>query len=105
MGTFVLSSPQPTYELSINPLFRRQRSSKHTLIDFSFALAVPERHRETPHLFTRIGDSKDEGQMLMKMMARSGEYALCVRYKCAGIGVDTEKWHLSLVDEEERARR
>jgi hypothetical protein len=41
----------------------------------------------------------------LKMTARSGEYAVCVRYKCAGIGVDTEKWHLSLIDEEERARR
>lgn len=83
----------------------RPRSSKHTLIDFSFALALPEKHQETSQLFTRIGDSKEEGQMLMKMTARSGEYAVCVRYKCAGIGVDTEKWHLSLIDEEERARR
>jgi CRISPR-associated autoregulator DevR family len=83
----------------------RQRQSKHTLIDFSFALALPERHQETSQLFTRIGDTKEEGQMLMKMTARSGEYAICVRYKCAGIGLDTDKWHLCLADEEERVRR
>jgi CRISPR/Cas system-associated protein Cas7 (RAMP superfamily) len=83
----------------------RQRQSKHTLIDFSFALALPERHQETSQLFTRIGDTKEEGQMLMKMAVRSGEYALCVRYKCAGIGLDTDKWHLCLADEEERMRR
>lgn len=83
----------------------RQRLSKHSLIEFSFALALPEKHKETPQLFTRIGDSKDEGQMLVKVTARSGEYALCVRYKCAGIGVDTDKWNLILRDEEERIRR
>jgi CRISPR-associated autoregulator DevR family len=83
----------------------RQRLSKHSLIEFSFALALPERHAETIQLVTRVGDSKDEGQMLMKMTARSGEYAHCVRYKCAGIGLDTDKWRLILADEEERGRR
>lgn len=43
--------------------------------------------------------------MLMKMTASSGEYTVCVRYTCAGIGIDTEKWHLSVIEEEERARR
>ncbi|HLG78272.1 MAG TPA: hypothetical protein VKX46_17795 [Ktedonobacteraceae bacterium] len=83
----------------------RQRLSKHSLIEFSFALALPERHAETIQLVTRVGDSKDEGQMLMKMTARSGEYAHCVRYKCAGIGLDTDKWRLVLDDEAERGRR
>jgi CRISPR/Cas system-associated protein Cas7 (RAMP superfamily) len=43
--------------------------------------------------------------MLMKMTARSGEYAVCVRYKCAGVGLDTEKWRRALEDEQERRRR
>jgi CRISPR/Cas system-associated protein Cas7 (RAMP superfamily) len=50
----------------------RQRLSKATLVEYAFALARPDQHTETPHLFTRIGDSKDAGQMLMKMSARSG---------------------------------
>jgi CRISPR-associated protein Cst2 len=83
----------------------RSRLSKHSLVEFSFALALPGRHQETPQLFTRAGDSKEEGQMLMKMTARSGEYALCVRYKCAGIGMDTDKWKLIVDDDQERARR
>jgi CRISPR/Cas system-associated protein Cas7 (RAMP superfamily) len=82
-----------------------KQEERITLIDFSFALALPERHQETSQLFTRIGDTKEEGQMLMKMAARSGEYAICVRYKCVGIGLDTDKWHLCLPDEEERIRR
>ena len=83
----------------------RQRLTKHSLIEFSFALALPDRHTETAQLFTRSGESKEEGQMLMKMTARSGEYALCVRYKCAGVGLDTEKWRVALADERERRTR
>jgi CRISPR-associated autoregulator DevR family len=83
----------------------RQRLSKHSLIEFSFALALPDRHSETVQLFTRLGESKEEGQMLMRMTARSGEYALCVRYKCAGIGLDTDKWRVVLTDEQERKMR
>lgn len=83
----------------------RQRLSKHSLIEFSFALALPEQHAETIQRMTRVADSKDEGQMLMKMTARSGEYALCIRYKCAGIGLDTDKWKLIIDDEQERGRR
>jgi hypothetical protein len=79
--------------------------SKHSLIEFSFALALPDHHAETIQLMTRIGDSKDDGQMLMRMTARSGEYALCIRYKCAGIGLDTDKWTRIIADEQERGRR
>jgi hypothetical protein len=68
-------------------------------------LALPDRHTGTEQLFTRLGDSKEEGQMLMKMTARSGEYALCVRYKCAGVGLDTDKWRVVLTDEQERKMR
>lgn len=83
----------------------RQRLSKHSLVEFSFALALPGRHAETAQLFTRSGESKEEGQMLMKMPTRSGEYAICVRYKCAGIGLDTERWRAALEDEQERLTR
>ena len=30
--------------------------------------------------------------MIMKKSVRSGEYALCVRYRSVGVGVDTDKW-------------
>lgn len=61
--------------------------------------------RSYMHMFTRSGESKEEGQMLMKMTARSGEYALCVRYKCAGVGLDTDKWRAALTDGQERRTR
>jgi CRISPR-associated autoregulator DevR family len=84
---------------------QRDRISKHSLVEFSFALALPEHHAETVHLVTRSGNSKEDGQMMMKMPARSGEYALCVRYKSVGIGVDTDKWSVLVHNEEERQRR
>ena len=83
----------------------RQRLSKDTLIDYSFALALPGHHAETIQLTTRMGDSKDEGQMLMKMTARSGEYALIVRYFSVGVGMDVKKWHLAVTDTEQRLQR
>lgn len=43
--------------------------------------------------------------MIMKIPARSGEYALCVRYTCAGIGADTERWLLFLKDRALREKR
>jgi CRISPR/Cas system-associated protein Cas7 (RAMP superfamily) len=83
----------------------RQKISKETLIDFSYALALPERHAETSQLHTRNGASKEEGQMLMKIPARSGEYALCIRYRCVGIGADTEQWLLYVKDQALREKR
>ena len=83
----------------------RQKISKSTLIDFSYALALPDRHAKTDQLHTRSGTSKEEGQMLMKIPARSGEYALCVRYTCAGIGADTERWLLFVKDQTLRVKR
>ena len=83
----------------------RQRISKETLIDYSYALARPGRQRETVQLHIRSGNSKEEGQMLMKMPSRSGEYALCIRYSCVGIGADTERWILAVTDQEERIKR
>lgn len=83
----------------------RPRLSKHSLVEFSFALALPEHQAETVQLTTRSGDGKEEGQMWMKKPARSGEYALCIRYKSVGIGVDTDKWNVVVEDEGERLRR
>ena len=83
----------------------RRRRTKHSLVEFSFALGLPGRSRETMHLFTRIGDSKEEGQMLMKMPARSGDYALVVRYRSVGIGVDVDKWRVAVTNEQQRRVR
>ncbi len=83
----------------------RSKLTKHSLVEFSFALGLPGRAQETLHLFTRSGDSKDEGQMLMKMPTRSGDYALLVRYASVGIGVDTNRWQIAIVDEQERRDR
>jgi CRISPR/Cas system-associated protein Cas7 (RAMP superfamily) len=83
----------------------RQRISKATLIDFSYALALPDHHSQTSQLHTRIGASKEEGQMIMKVSTRSGAYALCIRYLCAGIGADTDHWHLFVTDSSLRTKR
>jgi CRISPR-associated autoregulator DevR family len=83
----------------------RQRLNKHTLLDFSYALALPGRSQETVQLATRGGGSKEEGQMLMKMSSRSGEYALCIRYHSVGVGADTERWQLVVADAQERRKR
>lgn len=83
----------------------RQRRAKHTLLDFSFALALPGHFSESPQLFTRMGDDTGDGQMVMKATARSGEYALCIRYKCAGVGFDTNIWQMVIQDEAVRLVR
>jgi CRISPR-associated autoregulator DevR family len=83
----------------------RPRLNKHTLINFTYALALPDKSQETVQLATRSGPSKEEGQMLMKMSCRSGEYAFCIRYHCVGIGADTERWQLVITDEQERRER
>ncbi len=83
----------------------RQKVTKNTLLDFSYALALPGRHAETGQLHTRTGNSKEEGQMIMKIPTRSGEYALCVRYHCVGIGADTERWILFVKNQAEREKR
>ena len=43
--------------------------------------------------------------MIMKATARSGMYALCIRYLCAGIGADTERWQLFVKDPVLREKR
>ncbi|MBU0492755.1 MAG: hypothetical protein KKA73_22330 [Chloroflexi bacterium] len=83
----------------------RPRLSKHSVIEFSFALALPGCQYESEQLTTRCGDSKEDGQMLMKRPGRSGEYALCVRYKAVAVGMDTDKWTMRVADQAERTRR
>ena len=83
----------------------REGLRKHTIIDFTYALALPNRHAETLQLHTRSGGSKEEGQMLMKRSSRSGEYALCIRYHSVRIVVDTDHWQLAVEDAEERLKR
>lgn len=43
--------------------------------------------------------------MLMKMPTRSGDYAIIVRYASVGIGVDTDKCRVAIVDEQQRLNR
>lgn len=83
----------------------RERVSKRSLIEFGFSLGVPGNYAETVHLMTRVGDSKEGGQMLMKMTTRSGIYAFSARYNASGIGVDTYKRRLLLPDGQKRRQR
>lgn len=85
----------------------REKLTKDTLIEFSYTLARPDRQNTTIQLHTRAGLSnpKDDGQMLMKMPVRSGEYALTIRYTCVGIGADTNQWRLIVTDPETRLKR
>jgi CRISPR-associated autoregulator DevR family len=83
----------------------RQRLSKHSLIEFPFGLALPDTQAETTQLFTRAGAGDGDGQMLMKRSVRSASYGICIRYKCAGIGVDTDTWKVVINDKEERIKR
>lgn len=83
----------------------RQRLAKHSLVEFSFGLAVPDQQTMSMQLFTRGGDRSGDGQMIMKVPSRSGAYGFCIRYKCVGIGMDTEIWKLLIQDESERRRR
>lgn len=83
----------------------RSRFSKHSLVEFAFALALPEKLAESPQLFTRFGTGDADGQMIMKKFSRSGEYAQCIRYKAVGIGVDTDVWQQLITDEFQRDQR
>lgn len=83
----------------------RQRLAKHSLVEFSWGLGVPEQSAESPQVFTRVGDDKGTGQMLYRRSCRSGQYGMCVRYKSVGIGVDTNRWLLVIKDDSERIRR
>lgn len=82
----------------------RQKISKDTILNFAFTMALPGQWAESEHLVTRMGNSKEEGQMLMKMPARSGVYAVCVQYMGVRVGVDTQRWQV-VVKDDERIRR
>lgn len=83
----------------------RQRLAKHTLVEYSMALAIPERRAETEQVTTRAGDSDGDGQMIIRVPSRSGQYAGLVRYKAVGIGMDLHSWRLFVGDQAERRRR
>jgi CRISPR-associated autoregulator DevR family len=90
----------------------RLRLSKSSLVEFSFALALPGQSAESPQLFTRQAtrsedqsDNDDSGQMIYKKLVRSGAYGQCIRYKAAGVGIDTEIWKPVITEESERLRR
>ncbi len=83
----------------------RQKLSKHSLIEFSYALALPGHQDQSWQIATRSGASKEDGQMLMRLPVRSGQYALLVRYRAVGVGVDTETWRVVEGDSGERRRR
>ena len=81
------------------------RSSKASLVEFSFAIGLPPHQAETRQLFTRIGDGRDGGQMLMTMPNRSGVYAMHVRYRAVGIGADTATWQMMVPEPSHRLAR
>jgi CRISPR-associated autoregulator DevR family len=90
----------------------RSRLSKSSLVEFSFALALPDQAAESSQLFTRqaarsedAADKNGDGQMLYKKSVRSGAYAQCIRYKAAGVGIDTEIWQPVIADGNERLKR
>lgn len=94
-----------TAKKAAGEIFERQRWAKASLIEFSPALALPHSHFESTQLLTRMGNEMGDGQMIFKVPSRSGQYALGVRYKAVGIGVDTFRWELCIHDEAERLRR
>jgi CRISPR/Cas system-associated protein Cas7 (RAMP superfamily) len=83
----------------------RQRISKGSLVEYSMGLALPNHFGESEHLYTRMAGPTGEGQMLTRKSARSGVYALCIRFKAVGIGADTESWSYVLANQKERIRR
>ncbi|HRW97993.1 MAG TPA: hypothetical protein P5280_00815 [Cyclobacteriaceae bacterium] len=84
----------------------RKGVSKHSLIEFSMALALPDQHTDSPQIYTRQSiDSESGGQMIFKQSSRSGAYGLCIRYKAAGLGVDTNTRKPIIKDENLRLGR
>lgn len=66
---------------------------------------MPDTFGETAQINVRRGTADGAEQMIMRSFCRSGAYALCVRYKCAAVGVDTFTWQLVIGDDEERLKR
>lgn len=78
--------------------------SKDTVLDYSYALAEPATWAESSQISIRRGNVDIGDPMIMRSSCRSGAYALCVRYKCAAVGVDTYMWQ-PLIEEERRMER
>lgn len=83
----------------------RQGLNKHSLLEFSFGLGLPEHQHETGQIHTRRGAAEGAGQMIFTEPSRSAQYGMCIRYNSAGIGVDTETWRVIVADGEERVKR
>lgn len=78
---------------------------KDSLFEYGMALAITDQHAESLHQLARSGESKAAGKMIMTKPARSGVYALCIRYSAVGVGMDTYKWRFIVRDAAERKRR
>lgn len=78
--------------------------SKDSVLDFSYALAEPDTFDESIQINVRRGNADVGDPMILRSSCRSGAYALCIRYKCAAVGVDTYSWQ-PLIEEDERLRR
>lgn len=98
---FLIPAKNPSHDGS-SP--GRQRISKETILNFAFTKALPGKWAESEHLLTRVGNSKEEGQMLLKVPARSGVYAACIQYQAVRVGLDLQRWQV-VVDAAERRRR
>lgn len=83
----------------------RQRMNKSSIVEFTYGLALPGQHSQTTQPHTRAGQADGTGQMLMIKYARSGQYALGIRYTPALVGVDSDTWQVMIDDEAERGRR
>lgn len=84
---------------------KRDRSNKSSLIEFSFGLAVPGAQSASQQLFTRRGSTKEDGQMLFTVPVRSANYGFCIRYTCAGVGIDSNNGQILVADPAERRQR
>jgi len=83
----------------------RQGATKHSLVEFSMALALPDQQSETSQIYTRqSNNSETGGQMIFKRPSRSGNYAQCIRYKAVGLGIDINTWKTITTNEDLRLK-
>lgn len=85
-------------------LIPEKRIDRTSTVQFGLGLAIPDRHTQTIHLYTRSAE-KAEDQKWFKKPARSGWYAFCWRYRSKEVGVETKRWRLIVDNEEERLKR
>jgi len=84
---------------------KRERTFKHSLVEYAFALAIPDSFSEKLQTFSRSGGTKEQGQMIYKVPARSGVYSVCAAYHAAGVGVDTDRNEIVISAQNERRKR